>query len=132
VAKRARTQSLDKKFRVELHTGNELVEHETIVDWHILENGKQVGTLTFDRRLATQADFNAKPNEELLMSFNELYYIATPAHQGGWSIDPHQFGSKFKMNIKQLRKPVTKKMIENIAWVEENNLSFLRLGTEVK
>jgi hypothetical protein len=36
------------------------------------------------------------------------------------------------MHIKQLRKPVTKKVVQNIAWVDENNLAFLRLGTAVK
>ena len=131
VAKRAETKK-GKTFKVVLDGGDEVRHTSAQVVWHVFEEGVRKGTLTFDRRLATQEDFEAGKNEELLMSFNELYFIALPEDQGGWPINPHAFGKDFNMHIKQLRKPVTKKVVENISWVDKNNLAFLRLGTAVK
>lgn len=100
-----------------------------VTRWQIFENDKAVGLLTFERRFATQADFKAKKNERLLMSFNELFYVALPHDQGGWPINPDKFPDAMEMHIKQLRKPINKQVVQNICWVEEHNLSFLRLGT---
>ena len=131
VAKRAETKK-GKTFKVVLDGGDEVRHTSAQVVWHVFEEGVRKGTLTFDRRLATQEDFEPGKNEELLMSFNELYFIALPEDQGGWPINPHALGKDFNMHIKQLRKPVTKKVVENISWVDKNNLAFLRLGTAVK
>lgn len=128
-----RTQVIEgKRFSVVMDAGEELRPKGGTVVWEIFENDVHKGTLTFDRRFAGQEDFVAKGNEELLMSFNELFFIASPEEQGGWPIDPYQLPDNFKIHIKQLRKPMTKTMIENMTWVEENYLSFLRLGSSVK
>jgi hypothetical protein len=131
LARRAEIKT-GKTFKVVLDGGNEVRHTSAQVVWHIFEEGVRKGSLTFDRRLATQEDFEPEKNEELLMSFNELYFIALPEDQGGWPINPHALIKDFNMHVKQLRKPVTKKVVQNIAWVDENNLAFLRLGTAVK
>ena len=131
VARRAKLVE-GKRFSVKLDGGEELRPVSSTVVWEIFENDVPKGTLTFERRLATQEDFQPKDNEELLMSFNELFFIILPVEQDGWPIDPHKFANNISIHIKQLRKPVTKPMMENMAWVEEHNLAFLRLGTAVK
>ncbi len=121
-----------KRFSVVMDAGEELRPQSGTVVWDIFENDVHKGVLTFERRFAGQDDFVAKENEELLMSFNELFFIASPEEQDGWPIDPHKLPDNFKIHVKQLRRPMTKQMIENMAWVEEEHLAFLRLGSSVK
>lgn len=131
VAKRVQVME-GEQFSITLDEGKELLSPSGTVVWDVFENDMHKGKLTFERRLAGQDDFVPKKNEELLMSFNELFFIASPEDQGGWPIDPHKLSKGVKIHVKQLRKPMTKAMIENMAWVEENHLAFLRLGTAVK
>jgi hypothetical protein len=119
-------------FSVVSDAGEKIKQRSDKVVWNIFEDGESKGNLTFERRLASQQDFMPADNEELLMSFNELYFIAAPENLGGWPIDWRKFSATTKLHVKQLRKPVSKKMVENMAWVEEKGLAFLRLGTAVK
>lgn len=131
IAKRLRVDK-GKRFGVQLEAGNKILPQTSTVEWGIFEDGFRRGTLTFERRLATQEDFLYSEKKALLMSFNELYFIAAPTEYDGWPIDPEKFPAHFIMHIKQLRKPITSIMITNMTWVEKKRLAFLRLGTSVK
>lgn len=131
VAKRLRVDK-GKRFGVHLEAGTKILPQASTVEWGIFEDSQRRGTLTFERRLATQEDFTTSQQIAPLMSFNELYFIAAPSTYDGWPIDPCNFSDDLVMYVKQLRNPVTKEMINNIAWIEQERLAFLRLGTSVK
>lgn len=131
IAKRLRIDK-GKRFGVQLEAGNKILPQNSTVEWGIFENGIRRGTLIFERRLATQEDFFCCESKAFLMSFNELYFIAAPTEYDGWPIDPEKFSTNLTMHIKQLRKPITQKMITNMTWIEKKRLAFLRLGTSVK
>ncbi len=99
--------------------------------WKIYDaENKEIGYYILERRFATQEDFTIGANRALLISFNELAYVADPGPRG-WGIDPSKFARNFVVHVKQLRKPVSRAMILNMRAAEESDFSFIRLGTSI-
>lgn len=88
------------------------------------------GQIVFDRRYTKQADFVQSKSKELLMSFNELYYIITTGDDH-WGIDLEAFADDMNLHIKQLRKPVTKEVMRNMRFTDGSSYQFIKLGTAV-
>jgi hypothetical protein len=102
------------------------IPRATIV-WDIAHaDGRPAGQLTIERRFTTQDDFAYAPNRAVLISFNELYFIAT-AHDGGWGIDITKLDKRFQLYVKQLQHPLGKKMLERVQQLDAD-FEFIQLG----
>ncbi len=119
-------------FSTSIATGDQITVPADTVTWDVFENDTRKGRITFERRQAELKDFVLKKNEELLMSFNELYFVALPGKLHGWGIGAHQLPDNLKIHVKQLRKPITKKIAENLVWADEQQLSYINLGSAVR
>jgi hypothetical protein len=98
--------------------------------WSIEDkNGKRLGTYTLERRFVEQKDFKFDPQNEIVVSFNELYFIMT-ANDENWGIDPHLFDKNIKMHIKQLRSPIDWEILMNIRKIQESGFPN-RFGSSV-
>ena len=118
-----------KPFKVEGSDGAKHTIEPSVTMWRVTDKkGNKLGNVTYDRRFCTQADFNVSKDKVLYMSFNELYFI-TCADGSGWGIDPHKFDGKLKIYIKQLHKPVSKRMMCNMYAADDSAFSFIRLGS---
>lgn len=120
-------------FKARLNT-NEIIEiPHSITTWSIKdEDGTPLGKYQLDRRFCKQEDFVAGENESLVMSFNELYFIALPNFLNGWQIDPTLLPADLKIVVKQLRKPVTREMLFNMriaSLLNATDFKFIALGT---
>ncbi|MBT3455593.1 hypothetical protein HN446_00865 [bacterium] len=112
-------------------TEKESIPEETIV-WKIsnIQNPKkELGILTFERRFAIQKDFDFSPQKTIVLSFNELYFIATPENFEGWEINPDKFDKNIQLYIKQLHQPFNKKMVLNLTDSERSQFRFIKLGS---
>lgn len=120
-------------FSMLLSNGSYAHLAQSITQWKVMdEQENSLGVITFQRRPLSQNDFDTDTNKTILMSFNELYFIALPSHLGGWGIEPAQFPQDLQMIIKQLRKPVTKATIgamRNASLLNASDLKFIDLGT---
>lgn len=110
----------------------ELIE-KCITTWHLYDKkNKFLGKMIFDRRLTNQNDFIYSPNKSLLISFNEFYFISINDKDGGWGIDSKKFDDRLKIVVKQLEKPVDKKMACNFSKTfRDDKFSFMSLGTSI-
>lgn len=101
--------------------------------WLVFKNKekKPRGTITFDRRTIQQYDFDYKDNIIPLLSFNELYFIAS--HNKPWGIDIKKISSQKHLYIKQLEKPLSKKILGNIYSADkyDDDLEFIQFGSNV-
>ena len=96
------------------------------------EEGKILGSYVLERRFVTQADFTTAADKTFLMSFNELFYVTLPDFMEGWGIEPAKFPEDLNIVIKQLRRPVSKKMMCNMRIADLLNTTdfkFISLGT---
>lgn len=105
---------------------------QSVTVWNVFDqvSGQRLGELTFDRRFCTQDDFVSKPDQFLLMSFNELYFVTT-AENDNWGIDPRKFPKNFTMFVKQLRCPVNKEVACHLRQADKAPFGFIKLGTSV-
>lgn len=105
---------------------------QSVTTWNVYdqEAGQKLGAVTFDRRFCRQSDFNHKPGQFLLMSFNELYF-ATTTEPDNWGINPELFPKDFTLFVKQLRRPVTKEIVNHMRQADRSSFSFIKLGTSV-
>lgn len=119
-------------FKAKLCTGEWGDISQSLTTWTISDklSGKELGTWVIHRRFATQADFRPDMTKELLISFNELYFVATQNPAKTWGINPTLFDDGFSVYVKQLRRPVTKAMIENMGTADASDFNFIALGTE--
>jgi hypothetical protein len=133
IMKRTYFHETGEFFSIQLSNGSHAYLAQSVTEWTVLDLEENIlGKITFERRPICQKDFSLQANTTLLMSFNELYFIALPQNLGGWGIEPAQFPRNFQMIIKQLRKPVTKTMIgamRNAALLNASDLKFIDLGT---
>jgi hypothetical protein len=133
VMKRTYFHETGEFFSMQLSNGSHAYLAQSVTQWTVLDLEDNIlGTITFERRPLCQKDFELQANKTMLMSFNELYFIALPQNLGGWGIEPAQFPRNFQMIIKQLRKPVSKTMIgamRNTALLNASDLKFIDLGT---
>ena len=120
-------------FNARIASGQVITLPHSITTWSILnEEGKQLGSYVLDRRFVTQNDFETAANRTFLMSFNELFYISLPDFMDGWGIEPAKFSDDLNIVIKQLRYPVSKKMVCNMRVADLLNTTdfkFISLGT---
>ena len=66
----------------------------------------------------------------MLMSFNEMYYVTLPGDMPlGWGIGANQMSDDIRLHVKQLRKPVNKKIMEGIVRAEKSPFKFILLGS---
>ncbi len=132
VLKRARFEQFED-FKAKLSSKSTVTIPKSVTVWdvHEVSSGrkKKLGSITIDRRFATQDDFKRSPKKSFLMSFNELYFIATPASLGGWGINPARFDKDFSLSIKQLAQPVTRQMIKHMREIEKADIDFIALGS---
>jgi hypothetical protein len=102
---------------------------QSITQWTVYEDNQKVGTVTFDRRFCKQKDFLPDKSKQLLISFNELYYITSTEEPDSWNINPLKFKPAIKLQVKQLRKPLNKQVLCNMVQADQLPFSFIRLGS---
>ncbi len=120
-------------FNARIATGQVISIPRSKTTWAILdEDGQQLGSYTLERRFVCQDDFMTAQDKAFLMSFNELFYVTLPDFMDGWGIEPAKFPDDLSIVIKQLRRPVSKKMICNMRIADLLNTTdfkFISLGT---
>lgn len=120
-------------FKARLATGDIIELPQSTTTWALYDiHRNKLGEYVLERRFCEQTDFVADENKTLLMSFNELYFIALPAFLNGWNIDPSRFNQDLSIVVKQLRKPVTKQNIVNMrisTLLNATDFRFIALGT---
>jgi hypothetical protein len=125
----------DGVFKVRLENGKIVSLPKSKTTWKICgADGKQLGQYVHERRLVTRDDFTIDPTKILLMSFNELYFTTLPDFMNGWQIEPFKLDDNIQIIVKQLRKPVTKKVLCNMEIANIINavdLNYLGLGTSI-
>ncbi len=131
VMKREKYQE-DGTFQASLSNGEDAALPKSTTEWGIYDEKikKRLGYVIFERRFCDRNDFVTRPDKFLLASFNEMYFAAIPDHLSGWGITADGVPANMKLYVKQLRKPVTKKVLANISTCEQNeNFSFILLGS---
>ncbi len=120
-------------FNVRIANGQVITLPHSKTTWNIFnESGKQLGSYIVDRRFVTQDDFKPAADQALLISFNELFYVSLPDFMDGWGIEPAKFSDNFNIVVKQLRRPVSKRMVCNMRIADMLNTTdfkFISLGT---
>ncbi len=98
--------------------------------WTLYDGQKKLlGSVVFDRRFCNQDDFAYEKNRIMLLSFNELYFVTTSSEEDSWGIDPTAFDEKLQIFVKQLRRPIDKKIACNVRAVDNLSCSFIKWGT---
>ncbi len=117
-------------FSAYLSTNEQKEIPKSLTVWSVCdkESGQKIGVIRFDRRFCKQADFETKPGQNLLVSFNELYFITT-FEDDNWGINPKKFSDDFTMFVKQLRRPVNKEVACHLRQADCSQLGFIRLGS---
>lgn len=120
-------------FKAKLSNGQIGDIPKSVTTWTFSDkaSGKRLGTWLIHRRFSQQSDFVANVSRAVVMSFNELYFVATQSPAKSWGINPALFDDSFTMFIKQLRRPVTKAMIKNMAEASASAFNFISLGSEI-
>lgn len=119
-------------FQAELSYGKVVNIPQSKTRWTIYDDlGNTLGEIVFERRFCNQDDFVEKDNQHLLISFNELYYIASNNLNDSWGIDISKIGDNFKMFVKQLRRPVDKNVLCNMQKADNSDFLFIKLGSNI-
>ena len=129
---RAKYQPTGEHFDITLSNNKKEVIEQSVTTWHLYDvsSKKMLGKILFDRRLTNQDDFVVSSKKTILISFNELYFVAAPKNNDGWGINPHKFSDNIKLVIKQLQEPVGKKVACNIRHeVIQSDFAFISLGS---
>jgi len=121
----------DGTFSARLSTGRTVQLPNSQTTWTVFDNDEKnkIGQVVFERRYCDQADFNVRSDQSLLLSFNEMYHVALPSDMGGWGINVNKFAPDFSVYVKQLRKPVSKKIVQNLRIAEKTDFNFILLGS---
>jgi hypothetical protein len=128
--KRAGYKKIGGSFSLTLSNDKKVKIDKSITTWHLLDGKKKLGEIVFERRLTDQKDFKVKKKQAILLSSNELYFIAAPKESDGWGIDPRKFDEKIKIYIKQLQKPVNKAIVCNMRYeIKQEEFAFISLGS---
>ncbi len=132
IMRRDKFELTGKKFSVKLSNNKKIKIEESLTTWGLYDkkNKNKLGNLIFDRRLTGQEDFELNKNNSILISFNELYFIAAPQDNDGWGINPSKFDSNLKIHVKQLRNSVNKKVVQNMRYeIKQTDFAFITLGS---
>ncbi|KKQ11641.1 MAG: hypothetical protein US22_C0019G0007 [candidate division TM6 bacterium GW2011_GWF2_36_6] len=117
-------------FQAELSFGKIIDIIQSRTQWTVYDDlGNELGNVIFERRFCRQDDFVKKDNSHLLISFNELYYIASNNLNDSWGIDISKIGDNFKMFVKQLQSPIDKNVLCNMQKADNSDFSFIKLGS---
>lgn len=130
VMKREKYQE-NGSFSASLSTGETVTLPNSVTEWSIYDASEKqkLGYVIFERRFCNQSDFSSEPNKVILASFNEMYFVSMPQHLYGWGIDLKALPDDLTIYVKQLRKLVTKKIMENLAKGEDSSFTFIMLGS---
>ena len=132
IMKRESFKPSGQKFQARIVTGQmiDIQRSETVWGIYDLKLGKRLGSFKIERRFANQNDFTNDKKKAMLISFNELYFIAAPPSKGGWGINPYKFFDNMFINVKQLHKPVSSKIVRNMrSAFEQMEFNYIALGT---
>jgi hypothetical protein len=100
---------------------------EVYTVWHVHDaTDTIVGSITLERRFARQQDFQAAPDKCIVMSYDEMVYLASPDHLNGWGINLDDLPEDFELVIKQLRKPIGLEQVYNMRIATQLNASDLQ------
>lgn len=101
--------------------GKQISIPNSITVWVIEDsNGNKLGTYKLKRRFVEQDDFQTSPDRVFLISFNELYFILNTT-RNNWGINPREFDRNFKIYAKQLRAPISYKVLMNMREIQESS-----------
>jgi hypothetical protein len=102
--------------------------------WQVCdENGSQLGTINFTRRGVIQNDLIT--TSQIVISFNELIFLALPKALGGWDLNFTQIPFLKNMYVKQLPKPLDITMLRNLRVLLTMSLldfRFIGLGNDIE
>lgn len=119
-------------FQAELSSGKVVDILQSKTQWTVYDElDNTLGKVVFERRFCNQDDFVENNNQHLLISFNELYYIASNNLNDSWGIDISKIGDNFRMFVKQLRRPIDKNVLLNIQKADNSDFSFIKLGSNI-
>ncbi len=120
-------------FKAELSFGKVVDIIQSRTEWTVFDDSRnKLGKVVFERRFCRQDDFIKSDNRYLLISFNELYYIASNNLKDSWGIDISKLDDNFKMFVKQLRNPVNKDVLCNMQKADNSDFSFIKLGSSTR
>lgn len=102
-------------FYAKLSTGDAVMIKKSTTTWTVLDGSTNatLGSIIIDRRFTNQHDFTVK-NNPIVMSYDELVCAISPEMLSGWGIDPDLIHDDQVIIVKQLRKPVPKKILQNL------------------
>lgn len=113
-----------------IKNGEKVKTPKSVTIWTIEnKSGEILGRYTLERRFVKQEDFKQEEKKVLLMSLNELFYVLTSG-QDNWGIDPYKFGKDTEIYIKQLRSPLSYKVLMNMKAIQESHFPN-RFGSSV-
>jgi hypothetical protein len=117
----------DGFFTAKVSGGRKRRIPRAVIIWNIFDSeGKQCGQLTIERRFTVQDDFCHAADRAMLISFNEIYFVAT-AHDTGWGIKLSKLDKNFQLYVKQLQHALPKKMLERVQQLDAD-FEFIQLG----
>lgn len=121
-------------FYSKLSDNNILSLKKSAIVWNVYDrDNKPIGHVNIIRRPITQSDFIKHPQISLLMSYDELTYVALPDILSGWGIDPTILDNELTIHVKQLRKPISKNILCNIriaSMLNVSDLKFISLASD--
>lgn len=118
-------------FTAPLSTGKTIELPQSETTWAVIDeaSSKKLGEIVFERRYAAQRDFDVKPKSSILASYNEFYFVGAQPHLGGWGMNVEKFDKNIQVYVKQLRKPVSKKVMQNLYATDNVDFHFISLGS---
>jgi hypothetical protein len=115
-------------------TGQMIVLPRSKNVWAVIDakSNKRLGQVIVERRFTDQNDFVPRSNEVLVMSTTEMISAIDLPEYGGWGIDPYKLDDKLQLFVKQLRKPISGKIMKNIRFACEHqrDLAFGGLSSD--
>lgn len=131
------TYKEDGTFNAKLSTGKKCKIPQSETVWKVTDmekKDKHLGYIKIQRRFCNENDFLTDPQKAVLISFNELYCIATTDEVCRWGLDVSKINAKSEFYIKQLHKPVSTKIIHNMHDAEDENIKFqfCKLGCDAQ
>ena len=116
-------------FQAHCADGQDRMIQPSLTVWMVTnEQGDVLGQVTYDRRYCQQSDFAVDKNKVLYMSFNEMYYPC--ASTKPWGIDAYKFDDDITIYVKQLSRPVNKRIMCNMYQADAAPFQFIKLGSQ--
>lgn len=125
-------QREDGTFDAHLSTGEIKQLPKSTTTWELRDSKNTcLGNVVFERRYGQQHDLERSMSEvAYIISFNELYFVAVDKAFGGWGFEVADLPENTSFLVKQLRRPVPKKMVCNIKYAEREPCYFIQMGSD--